>query len=256
MELDHETVYKEALVRRLREAGVRPVCDGCATTIFSGHFMCCACGKEICLDCYAQWDDTLENAWGDVDCCSRKRRHTKKQMVPFTYFQPGESEKLILEVNGYRRAQNLVQHEGEDFAKSKEHGYLPYVKVNVDEIEEADFKRLWDLGQPIVLTGCSPRFQIPWTPEHFMEQYGQDRCMLVNCNSDKTINTTVGKFFAEFLSNEPKRPLKLKVFPLMGYLAHDRTGHRPTISHRFFRNYSRISKMHCLSHGILDERDL
>jgi hypothetical protein len=255
-ELEFETVHKDRLVRRLREAGVRPICDGCATTIFSGHFMCCACGKEVCVDCYAQWDDTLEYAWGDVDCCSRKRRHTKRQMVPFTYFQPGELEKLIVDVMRHRQGQNPAE-EGKEFSKFGEKGYLPYTKAAVDEVAEADFQRLWELGEPIVLTGCLPRFQIPWTPEHFMEQYGEDTCMLINCNSDKTINTTVGKFFSEFFSHEPKRPLKLKVpihLPSGIYNLRGRIGHPPTISQRSFQNYSTISKMRYPLHDTPDER--
>jgi hypothetical protein len=146
-------------------------------------------------------------------------------MVPFSYFQSGELERLIADVNGYRKVQKYVQQEEKEYKeyyKFKEKGFLPFMKVDVSCMEEEDFQELWGLGHPIVMTGCLPRFQIPWTPPNFMEKYGQNRCILVDCNSDKTITTTVGKFFGEFTSDEPKRPLKLKVFrPFSTYKFND-----------------------------------
>jgi hypothetical protein len=254
MELVHETVHKETLVTRLREAGVRPVCDGCATTIFSGHFMCCACGKEICIDCYGEWDDTMDFTWGHIDSCSKKRRHMKQQMVPFTYFRPDELRRLLVDVNGYRRAESRAQLQPKEFAKVMGDGGLPFIKVDVEEMGENDFMEIWAVGQPIVLTGCLPRFEISWTPKYFMKHYGPDHCVLVDCASgDIKTNTTVGKFFEEFLSDEPKRPLKLKVISFLK-LSHYRIGRQPTISPRFFLPYSRTLKMQFPSPDILAER--
>ena len=102
IELVHEVIFRdEGLLRRRREAGIRPVCDGCATTIFSGHFMCCSCGREICLDCYSEWDDSEAFGRENVDSCLKRRRHTKRQMVPFTLFEEGELERLIKDVKSF-----------------------------------------------------------------------------------------------------------------------------------------------------------
>src|SRR2546421_4696529 len=158
MELIHETVHNGTLVTRLREAGVRPVCDGCATTIFSGHFMCCVCGKEICIDCYGEWDDTIDFTWGRIDTCSKKRRHSKQQMVPFTYFRPGELRQLLVDVQGYRRNTSRAQLKPpKEVSKVMGEETLPFTNVDVDEMGEDDFKEIWGIGHPIVLTGCLKR---------------------------------------------------------------------------------------------------
>lgn len=257
MELIHETVHKGTLITRLREAGVRPVCDGCATTIFSGHFMCCACGKEICIDCYGEWNDTIDFTWGRIDSCSKKRRHTKQQMVPFTYFRPGELRRLLIDVQGYRIATSRAQLQPpKEVSKVIGEETLSFMKADVDDVGENDFKEIWGIGQPIVLTGCLKRFEISWMPQYFIDHYGPDHCVLVDCAPGNIkINTTVGKFFEEFLSDGPKRPLKLKVISF-SRLSDYRIGRQPTISLRSFLPYSRTLKMQSRFHDILAERVL
>jgi hypothetical protein len=210
-ELVHEVVFREGVLHRQREAGVRPVCDGCATTIFSGHFMCCCCGREICLDCYSEWNDNEEIGWENLDSCSKKRRHTKRQMVPFTLFENGELERLIKDISAFPWGRTELCHE-RNFSRKKVEGFLPFTETCVEAVKEEDFQYLWGLGQPLVFTGCLERFKISWTPDHFIEHYGQQACVLVDCRSDKLVRSTVGKFFDEFLSSHPKRPLKLKVY--------------------------------------------
>ena len=212
-ELANEIVFREkGLLRRKREAGVRPICDGCATTIFSGHFMCCCCGREICLDCYAEWDDNQEEGRERVDSCSKKRRHTKQQMVPFTFFEEGGLERLLADVNSFVQTEHgKVEDQGRKFAMANSEGFLSFVKHSVQDVMEEDFKELWGLGHPLVLTDSLERFKVSWTPDHFIEKYRAVKCGLVNCQTDKTIQSTVGKFFEEFLSPDSKRPLKLKV---------------------------------------------
>lgn len=213
-EVDFEDSFKETLVRRRREAGVRPVCDGCATTIFSGHFMCCVCGRELCLDCYYEWDDSVEKGFENVASCSRRQRHHKRVMVPFTFAKEGEMQRILNEVR------NSVQENGEvnlekDFSKAQTEGFLPFIKMDLKSIQEEDFRSLWSQGEPLVITGCLNNFKIPWTPDHFIENYGTQRCLLVDCNTESHITSTVETFFQEFPTLEPKRPLKLKVTYLL-----------------------------------------
>jgi hypothetical protein len=139
------------------------------------------------------------------------------------------------------------------FLRDHSEGYLPYTKCSVDDITGEDFKFLWGLGQPLVLTGCLGRFQMPWTPDYLIHNYGNENCLLVDCNTDEMITSTVGKFFDEFLSMEPTSSLKLKVLlPLKS--VDDRTGHQPMISRKYFLNYSQILKMRYLSQRSLDEK--
>ena len=219
-ELVHETIFRDdGLLRRRREAGVRPVCDGCATTIFSGHFMCCCCGREICLDCYSEWDDSVDLGWENVDSCSKRRRHTKKQMVPFTLFERGELLRLLKDVKSFPLGKEVLGSIPRTFPRPQTEGFLPFIKTFVDDISESDFQSLWGLGEPIVLTGCLKGFKMSWTPEHFIQQYGNEKCMLVNCKTEKAVDTTVRSFFEQFhCTDELKKPLKLKVCSFFLYL--------------------------------------
>jgi len=258
IELANEMAFRErGLTRRRREAGVRPICDGCATTIFSGHFMCCCCGREICLDCYAEWDDGQEKGWERIDTCSKKRRHTKLHMVPFTFFQEGELEALVKDANDFIPKESGKTHDLEEkFQRGQSEGCLPFLKTSVTDIKEEDFKELWELGQPIILTDCLKRFKVSWTPQYFIKKYRDVGCLLVNCRSDKTIESTVGKFFQEFLSPKPKRPLKLKVPPPFLTPFNLRTGHLQMTLQKSSHLYLKILKKHFRFLGIPDERGL
>jgi hypothetical protein len=205
-----ETSFREGLKRRRREAGIRPICDGCATTIFSGHFVCCCCGKELCLACYSEWDDLEDSGFENVDGCRGGRRHTKLQFGPYTYFKEDELEKLIKEVKACPRKMALGTH-SRRYPMETADGFLPYAKPHIDDITEEEFQLWWGLRQPLVLTGCLQRFSLPWTPEYFVEHYGSDECHLFDCRTDQVITSTVGEFFQEFNSTESQKPLKLKV---------------------------------------------
>ena len=134
-------------------------------------------------------------------------------MVPFTLFQHGELEKLIKDVEGFPLGETLDMNGMIEFTRDRTEGCLPFMKVSTEDINEDDFRAVWGLGEPLVLTNCLDRFRMSWTPEHFIQNYGEQQCMLFNCKTDKIIPSTVGSFFQEFLTTEPKRPLKLKVPP-------------------------------------------
>jgi hypothetical protein len=210
-ELEYEGAFHEKLIRRRREAGVRPVCDGCATTIFSGHFMCCVCGRELCLDCYYEWDESVGKGFENVDSCLRRQRHSKIQMIPFTFARDGKMQRILDDVRNMSKQVTEEIFEKKDFAKSQTEGFLPFIKTDYHSISEDDFRHVWSFGRPLVVAGCLEKFAIPWTPQYFMEEYGQQRCLLVDCNTEKHINSTVEKFFNDFLTSDTKQALKLKV---------------------------------------------
>jgi hypothetical protein len=166
------------------------------------------------LDCFAEWDDGQDKGWERIDSCSKKRRHTTRQMVPFTFFQEGELEAMVKDVNDFVPMETgKTEDQGEKFPRGRSEGFLPFIKTSVKDITEENFKELWGLGQPIVLTDCLERFKVSWTPGYFIKKYRNVECLLVNCLSDKTLQSTVGKFFQQFLSPAAKQPLKLKVPP-------------------------------------------
>ncbi|KAJ2023945.1 hypothetical protein GGI06_001204 [Coemansia sp. S85] len=45
-------------IYRTISSGFRQSCDVCATSITSVCFTCCLCGTEMCVGCFAEWDDS------------------------------------------------------------------------------------------------------------------------------------------------------------------------------------------------------
>ncbi|CAG8499205.1 1166_t:CDS:2 [Acaulospora morrowiae] len=91
-ELPH---LKNAKTRKIPNLVVTQLCDSCETAIFSGYWMCCVCGREICLDCFDDWDDEKDKR---VKCrCSYARTHTKEQMIPIYHYTHDEITRLIEE---------------------------------------------------------------------------------------------------------------------------------------------------------------
>jgi hypothetical protein len=248
-----EASVKDKLVRRRREARTRSICDGCATSIFFGHFMCCSCGKELCLDCYSDWCDSQEIGFENLDICGKARRHTKVHFVPFTFFKPDERETMMEKVKGFQKKIVLLPQPNALPMKTTVES-LPYAKPHVDHISEDEFQVWWGMRQPLVVTGCLERFSLPWTPEYFIEHYGAEICHLFNCETDEVITSTVGKFFEGFNSTEPQKPLKLKVYnPLCR--TDIRIGLLPMTLHEHFLNYSTTLRTHCRFLDTRDERD-
>lgn len=81
-----------------------------------------------------------------------------------------------------------------------------------EDFTEDIFRPLWAKGDPIVVTGLLHRFDIEWTPEYFIEKYGDVECQIVDCQSEKAHDTEVGQFFKKFGKYENRKTCwKLKV---------------------------------------------
>lgn len=75
------------------------------------------------------------------------------------------------------------------------------------------FSSLWSLGVPILVKGVLPRFKLTWTPEYFIQQYGEQNCLIIECQTDTNKRVTVKEFFGWFGKyGERKECWKLKVF--------------------------------------------
>lgn len=66
------------------------------------------------------------------------------------------------------------------------------------ELTEEMFRPLWVKGDPLVVTGLLPKFQIQWTPEYFLQKYNSQSCLILECQSDVNKRVTVGEFFSWF----------------------------------------------------------
>lgn len=60
------------------------------------------------------------------------------------------------------------------------------------------FAPIWQRGDPIVVTGCLEHFKIAWTPEYFVKNYGEQTCLIIECQTDANKRVTVGQFFDMF----------------------------------------------------------
>ncbi|KAJ2401605.1 hypothetical protein GGI23_001284 [Coemansia sp. RSA 2559] len=46
------------LVLRRAAAGSRQLCDVCAASVLCAYYACCMCAAEVCVHCFAEWDDS------------------------------------------------------------------------------------------------------------------------------------------------------------------------------------------------------
>ncbi|KAI6128405.1 hypothetical protein EDD16DRAFT_1690312 [Pisolithus croceorrhizus] len=88
------------------------------------------------------------------------------------------------------------------------------VIVPDSELTEDVFRSLWTKGEPLVVTGVLPKFQIQWTPEYFVQKYHSQSCLILECQSDVNKRVTVGEFFSQFGKYEGRSECwKLKDWP-------------------------------------------
>lgn len=80
------------------------------------------------------------------------------------------------------------------------------------ELTEDVFRRVWHKGDPLVVTGIMDKFKVQWTPEYFRTKYGQQSCLILECQTDTNKRVTVGDFFSWFGGYPGRRECwKLKV---------------------------------------------
>lgn len=76
------------------------------------------------------------------------------------------------------------------------------------------FAPIWQRGEPIVVTGCLEHFKIAWTPEYFVKNYGDQTCIIIECQEEHNKRITVSQFFGMFGKyNERTECWKLKDWP-------------------------------------------
>ena len=121
------------------------------------------------------------------------------------------------------------------------------------ELTEGVFRPIWAKGDPLVVTGLLPKFQIQWTPEYFLQKYNSQSCLILECQSDVNKRVTVGEFFSWFGKYEGRAECwKLKVGSdqyrrLVTLSMFLRTGHRQLISKLRSLSSSRILAGLCQS---------
>jgi lysine-specific demethylase 3 len=88
-----------------------------------------------------------------------------------------------------------------------------YAEINSGDSISA-FAPIWHRGDPIVVAGCVEHFKIAWTPEYFVKNYGEQTCLIIECQTDANKRITVGQYFDMFGKyNERTECWKLKDWP-------------------------------------------
>jgi [histone H3]-dimethyl-L-lysine9 demethylase len=81
-----------------------------------------------------------------------------------------------------------------DPAQVPSHPYYVFDRT----ISDAEFQPLWALGEVVVITGLLKDFAIHWTPEYFINNFAQSKCLILECHTDENKSTSVGDFFSQF----------------------------------------------------------
>ncbi|KAJ3713832.1 hypothetical protein C8R42DRAFT_713033 [Lentinula raphanica] len=67
-----------------------------------------------------------------------------------------------------------------------------------DALTSTVFQRIWKKSTPILVREVGQRFRIRWTPEYFIKEYGDQGCLIIECQKDTNRRVTVGEFFSQF----------------------------------------------------------
>ncbi|TFK43074.1 hypothetical protein BDQ12DRAFT_674344 [Crucibulum laeve] len=90
----------------------------------------------------------------------------------------------------------------------------PILRYADSDLSTSSFSRLWSQGVPLVVTGVLDKFSIKWTPEYFIEKYGEQTCLIIECQTDMNKRVTVGEFFGWFGAYDGRTECwKLKDWP-------------------------------------------
>ncbi|THU77367.1 Clavaminate synthase-like protein [Dendrothele bispora CBS 962.96] len=83
-----------------------------------------------------------------------------------------------------------------------------------NELTEDLFRSMWARGEPLLVSGMLGKFAIQWTPEYFTKKYGDQSCLIVECQTNRNERVNVGKFFSWFGNHTPEREEKNEVWKL------------------------------------------
>ena len=88
----------------------------------------------------------------------------------------------------------------------------PVPRYTAESLTEEVFVKQWAKGIPLVVEGLADRLMVSWTPEYFMTKYGNQPCIVVECQTDSNKKVTVREFFDPFGKYEGRTECwKLKV---------------------------------------------
>jgi [histone H3]-dimethyl-L-lysine9 demethylase len=190
--------------------------------------MCRQCGREACSDCFQIVKDVTAQQNGDSATrrqvqmrhdfltCLRRGEHSASSFCPVTRFTRKELEDAVKEMKKVLSLSPEHQHPSTSsqhntsgiqpladdvLSASSEDGQIPShvtSRFTDSEFTEDTFRSLWIHGAPIIVDGLLSKFEIPWTPQYFIETSPNESCVIVECQSNQTDRTSVSDFFGKF----------------------------------------------------------
>ncbi|KAK7061321.1 Clavaminate synthase-like protein [Favolaschia claudopus] len=109
---------------------------------------------------------------------------------------PSNDSEATLAVNGHSSGQSMspsVSGLVFDDVPSHEISRFAESELTIDV-----FRSLWARGDPLLVTDAGKKLKINWSPEYFIEKYGEQPVVLIECQTDENMRTTVGEFFKGF----------------------------------------------------------
>ncbi|KIJ32351.1 hypothetical protein M422DRAFT_184660 [Sphaerobolus stellatus SS14] len=65
-------------------------------------------------------------------------------------------------------------------------------------ISDEQFRAIWATGQPLVVSDLLDNFSIRWTPQYFVDNFGHNKCLILDCHTDENKSVLVENFFSQF----------------------------------------------------------
>lgn len=175
--------------------------------------------------------------------CTRRSEHQAKDFSPMSRFCKAELEQAIVDMQELLKASRQRSRGDHDQTEGTQPhnspcmdnetdlttaynipGYIPPCDANsplshhpirrfIDkELTEKVFQRVWKEGEPLVVMDVLHKFRIKWTPEYFVQKYGTQSCLIIECQTDANKRITVSEFFGWFGRYENRTEVwKLKV---------------------------------------------
>ncbi|KAJ9059503.1 hypothetical protein DSO57_1001575 [Entomophthora muscae] len=188
-------------------------CDVCRTGIFSAYCLCRVCGSEVCLTCYANWDDELKLREGLLEHCSHHRIHTKKHFIPVTNYLPERLDAIYYSTNSFIKNIPPPTFRDDLLFKPNEKSLL-YPYLNPEDLTQEVYQSYWQKGQPILMKKAPGEAMHQVTPKFFIQNYGKFLIEALRLDGSVLGDQQVAEFFQGF--DDPKLAnldLKIKDFP-------------------------------------------
>ncbi|KAG0268726.1 hypothetical protein BGZ95_002334, partial [Linnemannia exigua] len=186
-----------------RPSDDRQYCERCNGAIVAGYWMCCVCGDEICLDCYAFCETTM---------CTKERQHQRQQFVSCGKFRAATLQTYIAKLRELERdlTPNLTEIAKKASLRSatvatpmpvdkRAIARLPVI-VDMEDLDLDTFQRSWRQGQVLLVGGVGTRLKRSWTPEYLVSNHGDAPVTAIRCQDSATDLTDMTTYFSTYFN--------------------------------------------------------